>query len=172
MRFYEDNREMHQLWQVEEELVEDLLSQMSKVSDNQYVVRMDEQTVTKWEVVLSIVQSEGESLSFRRERILNRLTNKPPFNIRFITDKINLLFGNGSYTVFFDQNSLTLVLEGTPDSPERLKEIYITVMAIKPSNINYLYHAKDQQDLGSILYSYGYNATQTSSLLLSPEGGV
>ena len=142
---------------------------MSKVSDNQYVVRMDEPTVGKWEVVLGIVHSEGESLIFRRERILNRLTNKPPFNLRFITDKINLLFGNGSYTVFFDQNSLTLVLEGTPDSPERLKEIYITVMSIKPANISYLYHAKDQLDWGNKLYNYTYNGTQTSSLLLSPE---
>ena len=70
---------------------------MDRVRANLFVQTMDEQTTADWEKIFRIVPNPlTETLQFRRDRILNRLSMHPPFTLTFLYQRLDALFGPGN----------------------------------------------------------------------------
>ena len=53
----------------------------------------------------------GDTLEFRRLRVLNRLALRPPFTLPFLKEKLTELFGPGNYGVEVDYPNYALWIE-------------------------------------------------------------
>lgn len=120
----------------ETEQFEALANAIHAVADNFFFQTMDESAVNMWEQVFGIVPNpQTEDLDFRRFRVLNRLTTKPPFTLGFLYQKLDELIGPGLWTVTVDYPNYTLYIESSSENQNYFTEIAYTINKIKPAHI-------------------------------------
>ncbi|MDZ4991889.1 putative phage tail protein [Clostridium perfringens] len=132
---YNNILEIDNLVKVENDLFEDLNSEFDKAIRNEYVVTADKETIKRYETLLRITDGDDKELSFRRQRILNRLAMNMPFTIKALKQKLDELIGKGNYNVFVDPDRFTLYVESKILNQVWFNETYITIHKMKPANI-------------------------------------
>lgn len=132
---YNNILEIDNLVKVENDLFEDLNSEFDKAIRNEYVVTADKETIKRYETLLRITDGDDKELSFRRQRILNRLAMNMPFTIKALKQKLDELIGKGNYNVFVDPERFTLYVESKILNQVWFNETYITIHKMKPANI-------------------------------------
>ena len=116
-----------------------MLSDMTAVKGNFFFATMDEGAVSEWENILGIVPDlSTETLEFRRLRLINRLSTKPPFSIRFLRQKLDELIGAGNYVLTVDGSAYTIYIEASASNQGYAIEVARTINAIKPAHIVYV----------------------------------
>ena len=100
-----------------------LAEAMDQIHKNLFVQTMDEGTTAQWEAILRILPTPEEDLDFRRLRVLNRLSLRPPFTLIFLREKLDLLFGPGNYLVEVDYPNYTLYIEASVESQRYFGEV-------------------------------------------------
>lgn len=125
--------------QTETEQFEALATAIHAVADNFFFQTMDEGTVQQWEQIFNIVANpQTETLDFRRFRVLNRLTTKPPFTLGFLYQKLDEIIGVGAWTVTIDYPNYTLYIESSSENQQYYNEVLYTINKIKPAHIAYI----------------------------------
>lgn len=119
---------------------------MDQIRKNLFVQTMDEGTTAQWEAILRILPTPEEDLDFRRLRVLNRLSLRPPFTLIFLREKLDLLFGPGNYLVEVDYPNYTLYIEASVESQRYFGEVSALLSIIKPCHIVYI--ARPRMDAG------------------------
>ncbi|HAT4309265.1 TPA: DUF2313 domain-containing protein [Clostridium perfringens] len=132
---YNNILEIDNLVKVENNLFENLNSEFDKAIRNEYVVTADKETIKRYETLLRITDGDDKELSFRRQRILNRLAMNMPFTIKALKQKLDELIGKGNYNVFVDPDRFTLYVESKILNQVWFNETYITIHKMKPANI-------------------------------------
>lgn len=132
---YNNILEIDNLVKVENDLFENLNSEFDKAIRNEYVVTADKETIKRYETLLRITDGDDKELSFRRQRILNRLAMNMPFTIKALKQKLDELIGKGNYNVFVDPDRFTLYVESKILNQVWFNETYITIHKMKPANI-------------------------------------
>lgn len=134
--WFRDILEYQEICDTESEQLSALADEMHAVADNFFFQTMDESAVNMWEQVLGIVPNpQTEDLDFRRFRVLNRLTTKPPFTLGFLYQKLDELIGPGLWTVTVDYPNYTLYIESSSENQNYFTEIAYTINKIKPAHI-------------------------------------
>lgn len=123
-----------------------LAEAMDQIHKNLFVQTMDEGTTAQWEAILRILPTPEEDLDFRRLRVLNRLSLRPPFTLIFLREKLDLLFGPGNYLVEVDYPNYTLYIEASVESQRYFGEVSALLSIIKPCHIVYI--ARPRMDAG------------------------
>ncbi len=127
-----------QLCLAEGQSFEALAQAIHAVSSNFFFQDMDEDTISQWEKIFFIVPDPTtESLSFRRSRLLNRISIRPPFSLGFLYQKLDELIGKGQWTVRVDYPNYTLYIESSAVNQEYATEVAYTIGKIKPAHIVY-----------------------------------
>lgn len=112
---------------------------MERVHKNFYIQTMDEGTTAGWEAIFRIVPNPvTETLAFRRDRILNRLSMHPPFTLPFLYQRLDALFGPGKWEVEVDYPNYTLYIEAAVEDRQYFSEVSVTMDIIKPCHIVYI----------------------------------
>lgn len=115
--------------------VEDALNQML---DDQFVVTASEQGIKRREKILGIqADPKIESLDFRRKRLINRYSTKPPFTVRYLQKQLDFLVGAGLTIVSADSKNFILTVTANIDNAVVFKEVGRTVDVVKPANMIY-----------------------------------
>lgn len=122
---------------------------MDQIHQNLFVQTMDEGTCAQWEAILRILPTPGETLEFRRLRVQNRLSLRPPFTLIFLREKLDLLFGPDNYVVEADYPNYTLYIEATVQDQAVFTEVSALLGIIKPCHI--VYTARPRLDSGLLL---------------------
>lgn len=135
---YNNILEIDNLVKVENDLFENLNSEFDKAIRNEYVVTADKETIKRYETLLRITDGDDKELSFRRQRILNRLAMNMPFTIKALKQKLDELIGKGNYNVFVDPDRFTLYVESKILNQVWFNETYITIHKMKPANIIFI----------------------------------
>ena len=134
--WFRDILEYQKICETESEQLSALADEMHAVADNFFFQTMDESAVNMWEQVLGIVPNpQTEDLDFRRFRVLNRLTTKPPFTLGFLYQKLDELIGPGLWTVTVDYPNYTLYIESSSKNQNYFTEVAYTINKIKPAHI-------------------------------------
>ena len=66
---------------------------------NDHVQTADEATVSYWEQLLGITPVPGDTLEYRRERVLMRINQTVPYTISHLADALRELFGPTGYSL-------------------------------------------------------------------------
>lgn len=127
------------LCQTEGQQLQAMAQAMEQVRQNFFIQTMDEQTTAQWESLFHILANPiTETLEFRRDRILNRLSMRPPFTLTFLYQRLDALFGPGNWEVEVDYPNYTLYIEADINDQQYFQEISVTMDIIKPCHIVYI----------------------------------
>lgn len=138
-RWFREILDFQALCQTEGEELRVMARFMDRVRANLFVQTMDEQTTADWEKIFRIVPNPlTETLQFRRDRILNRLSMHPPFTLTFLYQRLDALFGPGNWEVEVDYPNYTLYIEADVDDQQYFSEMSVTMDLIKPCHIVYI----------------------------------
>lgn len=107
--------------------------------DNFFPQSLTEEGLGQWEQALGIwADPQTETIEFRRARILNRLSTKPPFTLNFLRKKLDELIGPGKWEIYMDYPGYTLYVESSAKNQSYAVEVSYTVGRIKPAHIVYI----------------------------------
>lgn len=134
--WYREVLDYQELCRTETAQFEALADEIIGVADNFFFQTMDEGAVSMWEQVFQIVPNPStESLDFRRARVLNRITTRPPYTLGFLYQKLDELIGPGEWSVTVDYANYTLYIESAAQNFNYSTEVAFTVNRIKPAHI-------------------------------------
>ena len=123
----------------ENALFNNLDVETEKVRNNQYALTADIDGIIAYEKMLNIIPKPAtETIEFRRQRIINRLSMVPPFTFRFLKQRLDEIIGVDRYTVSIDYPNYTLYVESSAENQEWFHEILVTVTKLKPANIVFI----------------------------------
>lgn len=122
--------------------VKEIISTESAVGtlfDDQFITTATERAVKRHEKILGIqADPTTETLEFRRKRLINRYSTKPPFTVRYLQQQLDRLVGIGLTIVSADTYNFLLYVTTNIDDAAVFKEVEHTVRVVKPVNMIYL----------------------------------
>lgn len=136
--WYRDVLDYQQICGAEQQQFDALAQEIAAVADNFFFQTMDAAAVAQWEQIFGIVPNPTtETLRFRRARVLNRISTRPPFTLEFLRQKLDELIGPGAWTVTMDYPNYTLYIESSAENQFYASEVAYTVGRMKPAHIVY-----------------------------------
>ena len=137
--WYREVLDYQQICQTETAQFEALAAEITGVADNFFFQTMGLSGVEMWEQIFHIVPNPStEDLEFRRYRVLNRITTKPPYTLGFLYQKLDELIGPGLWEVTVDYPNYTLYIESSAQNQNYATEVAFTINRIKPAHIVYV----------------------------------
>lgn len=137
--WYREILDYQQICQAEKAQFDLLADEIINVADNFYFQTMDAGAVSQWEQIFGIIpNTTTETLDFRRIRVLNRISTRPPFTLGFLYQKLDELIGQGQWTVYVDYPNYTLYIESSAENQQYATEVSYTINRIKPAHIVYV----------------------------------
>lgn len=106
--------------------------------DDRFVDTASEQAIKRRESMLGIqADPTTETLDFRRKRLVNRYSTKPPFTVRYLQQRLDYLVGVGLTIVSVDPQNFILTVTTNIEDAAVFKEVERTVRIVKPANLIY-----------------------------------
>ena len=128
--------EISVLSETDDVLLDQALAKLERAQLNQFILTADEETISVYEKMFSILANPTtETLQFRRERILNRMSLQPPFTMRWLQNKLDEIIGVGKWDAYVDYANRTLYVESFVVNQQWFNELRITINRIKPCNL-------------------------------------
>ena len=128
--------EISSLSETDDVLLDRALAKLERAQLNQFILTADEETISVYEKMFSILANPTtETLQFRRERILNRMSLQPPFTMRWLQNKLDEIIGVGKWNAYVDYANRTLYIESFVVNQQWFNELRITINRIKPCNL-------------------------------------
>lgn len=159
--FYKDIGEFVELTATEDTELQSLQTAVNRLFNDQFVLTSSEEAVRRRERMLSLVADPTtETLSFRRTRIINRYTTKPPFTKRYLQQKLDYIAGvPGLVVVEIDPVGFVLRISVGIENAAVLREIEYTVNLLKPANLIYqpVTFAAERIGINEKVYAIGLN---------------
>ena len=123
----------------EDSILDTAETEKDNLENNQFVLTANEYGIEQYENMLDIIPNPAiETLQFRRDRIINRLSMTPPFTFRFLKKKLDKIIGVGKWKAYIDFSTYTLYVESSANNQVWFEEIVITMNNLKPANIVFI----------------------------------
>lgn len=136
--FYRRIREFAELDRAESAELDELAAAVQRLLDDQFVLTASVDALKRRERMLGIqADPTTESIAFRRNRIMNRYSTKPPFTLRYLQEQLDRLVGPGRTVAEVDVDDFLLIITTAIDDAEVFREVEHTVKLIIPANIVY-----------------------------------
>lgn len=104
------------------------------VLNNFFLQTCDEDTIAQYEKLFGIIPEAGDTMEYRRERILQRYSTIAPFDINYLNDRLRELFGNDyEMTVSPEQNRLVIKL--TSERYGAVNLLYNLLLDVVPAHV-------------------------------------
>ena len=146
--FYRGIRDFAELDRTESAELDDLENAVRGLLDDQFVETSGIAAVRRRERMLGIqADPANESIAFRRSRLINRYSMKPPFTVRFLQEQLDRLVGPGRTLVEVEPENYLLIITAAIDDAEVFREVEHTIKQIKPANIVYQQNTALNDDL-------------------------
>lgn len=133
---YKDVTEMDAIIDAEQRQLSYAQTEASQAFANTFVLTANYEGIEMFEMMLGIIADPTtESMEFRRQRVLNRITLAPPFTFRFLKKRLDDIIGKGAWNAHVDFNNYTLYVESSALNQNWYQELEFTINQIKPCNI-------------------------------------
>lgn len=136
--FYRGIKDYQVIMETEKAELDALALFINAVHDNFYIQTLDEGSIEAWERFLGISVESEDTIEFRRVRILNRMSLRPPFTLSFLYSRLDELIGVGAWNVFMDYANYTMYIESSAANQAYAIEVAYTINLIKPAHIVYV----------------------------------
>jgi uncharacterized protein YmfQ (DUF2313 family) len=147
--FYREIQEFAEIDKTESVELDDLETAIQRAFDNQFVMTADVEAVKRREKMLGIQADPAtETLEFRRKRLINRYSTKPPFTRRYLQEQLDALVGPGMTIVSVDVQNFILYVTANIENAKVFREVIHTVETVKPANMLYQQNTSLRADIG------------------------
>lgn len=137
--WYREILDYQEICKTEQEEIDALANEIVAVGDNFYIQTMGETAIADWENIFGIIPNiYTETLEFRRSRILNRLSSRPPYTMEFLRQQLDRMLGSGNWEVRMDYEHYTMYIESNAQNQLYAIELSATIGKIKPAHIVYI----------------------------------
>lgn len=102
---------------------------------NFYISTCDEPTIAYYEKLFDIKCRFGDTLEFRRERVIQKFKTITPFSIGFLENKLKELYGADGYVIEADSAACTLKIKIVSDRYGAVDLLYDFLWDIIPAHI-------------------------------------
>lgn len=137
--WYREVAEYQQICSAEAQQLQTAALATQSIADNFYFQTMNLAGVQMWEQIFNITPNPAtETLAFRRARVLNRISMRPPYTLGFLYQKLDELVGPGLWSVEVDYANYALTIEAGAEDQSYWQELAYTVNHIKPAHITYI----------------------------------
>lgn len=139
-QFEQEYRELKQIMIGETPEIQVIEDETEIVKNNQFIVSCDLVGIKRFESLLKITPNPDDTLEARISRVLTRWNGSIPYTYRALVDKLNLMCGDGNYTIVpnFDAYELevfvSLYLSG------QVEELDYLLSYMLPANIHVTSH--------------------------------
>lgn len=137
--WYREVAEYQQICNAEAQQLQTAALATQSIAGNFYFQTMNLAGVQMWEQIFNITPNPAaETLVFRRARVLNRISMRPPYTLGFLYQKLDELVGPGLWSVEVDYANYALTIEAGAEDQSYWQELAYTVNHIKPAHITYI----------------------------------
>lgn len=137
--WYREVAEYQQICNAEAQQLQTAALVTQGIAGNFYFQTMNLAGVQMWEQIFNITPNPAtERLAFRRARVLNRISMRPPYTLGFLYQKLDELVGPGLWSVEVDYANYALTIEAGAEDQSYWQELAYTVNHIKPAHITYI----------------------------------
>lgn len=135
---------------------------------NDHIQTADEATIRYWERFLGIASSAGDTLAFRRDRVMMRINQTVPYTVWHLRDRLRELFGE-DYTLEVNPEECWIRIIVTSDRYGAISLLHDLIYSYVPAHL-YVY---SNQQVSNVTSSDAYYAARMSRTFEQtiPTGG-
>ena len=146
---------------------------VGRVRDNNYISTADEPTIAFWEGVLGLTYSYGDTLDYRRAKVLQEFTTMPPFSVEFLRDRLTQLYGEDGYELSVDPVECSVKIKVTSDRYGAIDLLYTLLWNIIPAHLQiYANQITTNYIGGAKLYAGGFITTTYIQTIGGSDGQI
>lgn len=147
--YYREIEDIKELAATESIELDNMEIAIQQLLDDQYVMTASVDAIKRRERMLGIqADPTTESLNFRRRRLINRYSTKPPFTRRWLQQQLDRLVGPGMTIVSVDPQQFILTVTANIENANVFREVIHTVDVVKPANMVYQQNTALHADIG------------------------
>ena len=135
---------------------------------NDHIQTADATTIRYWERFLGIASSAGDTLAFRRERVMTRINQTVPYTVWHLRERLTELFGD-AYTLEVNPAECWIRIIVTSDRYGAISLLHDLIYSYVPAHL-YVY---SNQQVSNVTSSDAYYAARMSRTFEQtiPTGG-
>ncbi|APO43350.1 phage portal protein [Paenibacillus xylanexedens] len=136
--YYLDSKQMSTLLMAQEIELDNIAAGVLRQRNDMFIMTASSTAVRRREKMLRIQADPAtESLDFRRRRIINRQSTKPPFTHRWLQSQLDRLLGPGLAVVSVNPAEFLLLVTTNIENANLFREVQHTIQTVKPANMVY-----------------------------------
>lgn len=136
--YYVDSRQMTAILMAQEVELDNIAAGILQQRNDMFIMTASSKAIRRREKMLNIqADPTTESLDFRRRRIINRQSTKPPFTHRWLQAQLDRLLGPGLAVVTVNTAEFLLLVTTNIENANLFKEVQHTIQTVKPANMVY-----------------------------------
>lgn len=166
--FYEGIKDFVELAKTEDVELQLAATAVDQLFSDQFVMTSSNDAIKRREKMLGIQADPSvETLEFRRRRIVNRYSTKPPFTLRYLQQRLDQLVGPGLTIVSVDVQAFVLYVTANIQNANVFREVQYTIETVKPANLVYQQNTSISEAVGleehiamkAIAWNYKFNGS-------------
>ncbi|MDK2966467.1 putative phage tail protein [Lacrimispora sp.] len=162
--WFQNVMEFNELMESEETELEEVEKSIRSVRDNCYIQTADETTIRLYEKRFGI-SYQGESLDYRRSRIMQRYNTVVPFTVGFLKDRLTELYGSQGYEISVDGIHSIITIKITSDRYGAVNLLYDLLWDILPAHIQIIASQVNTKDIRGV-FSAGATISSTKVITI------
>ena len=139
--YFREILEFRELMKTDQAVLAELEANIEQIRKNSYIQTADESTLTQKEALFDIFASPGETIEYRRQRLLQKYNTIVPFSIDFLRDQLKELFGE-DFTLSVDAAACKLEFSVTSSRYGAVDLLYNLLWDVIPAHVEI--HANQQ----------------------------
>lgn len=147
-QFVQEYREIKQVMIGETPEIQILEDETEIMKNNQFILSCNEVGIRRFEILLGITPNSDDTLDARISRVITRWNDSIPYTFRGLIDRLNIMCGEGNYTLLPNFNEYELELVVCLPLSGQVEELDYMLSYMIPANIkvisnNLLHHEAD-----------------------------
>lgn len=130
-------------------------SDMAVVKANNYISSCDEETIAYFEQLFGVVYRYGDTLDFRRSRVLQKFNTIVPFSMEFLRSKLTELFGS-DYELSVNPKTCTLTVKVTSSRYGAIDLLYDLLWDVVPAHLQIIANQETTSHSRERIYAAGF----------------
>lgn len=127
--------------------LENLQNGIISVDNNNHIGTADAATIAFWENLLKIQYRPGETLEYRRSRVLQKFNTVVPFSYGFLVERLTELFGADGFKLSVDSQTSTVKINVMSDRYGAIDLLYSLVWDILPAHLKLVGNVATKTDI-------------------------
>ena len=153
-KYFRPVLEFKELMKTDGMVLDNLEKDIRKLRDDFYIQTADKESLAEMEKQFSIVAKPGETMDYRRQRLLSKYNTIVPFSIEFLRDRLTELFGD-DYTMQTDPAACTITISVTSSRYEAVDLLYDLLWDIIPAHLKIIANQQVDNYVSGSLYAAG-----------------